>query len=333
MRQINNIIILGAGSVLELYAPNLKRLDVVKYVYDKCFQRMQKACQLYGFKEFQIENLSSFTNNSIILDITSPEIHFEMNKKLLSDHFVVFSEKPCVTDRSELSALKILIEKGDFILAPDNHLSPYMVEVKKFIEEHTGKIRNVQCVYQTQGHERWHPRPWIYYTKAGGVVSDIFPYFSRCLTTLFDDYVVEGVSGKLGEHSDFFDGENKYKSMKVPVLVDMTLRLNNGVVVPIYLDFQSKNNVSCLSIETDNFILEFDPVDSGTAVKLFDKEHLFIKELVPASEDLRGQALFTILSKNNQDPYFNPKTKNFKIIKEQENIINITERLLHETFK
>jgi len=316
MNTIDKLLVVGAGSALGLYLPVLKNLEVDLFIYDKDKRRMKDAISIDGFKEFKLRRCSE---PGFMLNLTPASIHHEINKIYLDNGWSVYSEKPLVKSDDELLACKKYLGERLWI-APDICLFDNYQEFSRLVRL-GGSVLNVQCVYKTTGHELWHPRPWVFYTLGGGVINDIFPYFSRVLFTLLGSYKILDVDREFSSRHDLFPKDKIHESENVPVYCQAKLLSEGGVHIDLELDFNSKNNESYICVETENYRIMYDPVDTASEVKILDSSNGIVQTFKPSNPDQRGLGIQRILDSKKYDPFFSVHANKQDIYREQQMIL------------
>lgn len=135
----------------------------------------------------------------IVVNLTTPQFHAPINKRILEAGKHAYCEKPFATNREEgREVLALAAEKGLRVgCAPDTFLSSPMQTAMKLVEEgEIGDVFGGTAFFACAGHERWHPNPDFYYKKGGGPVLDMAPYYLTVLANVLGPAVSVVGSGK-----------------------------------------------------------------------------------------------------------------------------------------
>ena len=96
-----NVVIIGCGYVADLYMATIKNYKDINLLgaYDKNRKRLKKFSSFYKVDTYK--SLRSVMNDSkvnLILNLTNPKSHYEINKIALKSGKHVYSEKPVALD-------------------------------------------------------------------------------------------------------------------------------------------------------------------------------------------------------------------------------------------
>lgn len=118
---MERVSIIGCGFVADLYMRSLATFPHVQVdrVYDRDANRLTQFCNHWGLNP--VHSLTEFFDGlpkgSLILNLTNPKSHFEVNKACLEAGHHVYSEKPLAVDMSEAQALFDLAESKNLMVA------------------------------------------------------------------------------------------------------------------------------------------------------------------------------------------------------------------------
>lgn len=115
------VSMIGCGFVADLYMRSLQAMDGIEVlgVYDRDAARLAAFCAHWNVpsQPDMASLLAAHPQNGLILNLTNPESHFDVNRACLEAGFHVFSEKPLATDLDDAKALHALAKEKDLILA------------------------------------------------------------------------------------------------------------------------------------------------------------------------------------------------------------------------
>lgn len=115
------ISILGCGFVADLYLRSLQAMDGIEVagVYDRDAARLDHFCAHWGLpkKTSLAAFLADAPDGGVILNLTNPAAHHELNRACLEAGHHVYSEKPLATDLEDAKALCALAQERGLLLA------------------------------------------------------------------------------------------------------------------------------------------------------------------------------------------------------------------------
>ncbi len=184
--------VIGCGNISITYFTNLsqhyKNIELVACA-DMFPEKAQEAKEKYGIrKALSVDELLADPEVELVINLTIPGAHFEINKKALDAGKHVYCEKPLALSLEDANTLVDLAKsKGLYVAsAPDTYLGAGIQTCRKLIDEGaigtpTGFTANMVC----PGHELWHPAAAFHYKKGGGPMLDMGPYYVAALVSLF----------------------------------------------------------------------------------------------------------------------------------------------------
>ncbi|MCP5088028.1 MAG: Gfo/Idh/MocA family oxidoreductase [Rhodobacteraceae bacterium] len=118
---MTSLSIIGCGFVADLYMRSLALYPDIKIaaVYDRDSARCTAFCSHWSLSGVaSLKALFADTpKGSVILNLTNPSSHFEINKVCLEAGYHVYSEKPLAVDMDQATALHTLATKRNLLLA------------------------------------------------------------------------------------------------------------------------------------------------------------------------------------------------------------------------
>lgn len=181
--------IIGCGNISTTYfslAPLFKGFQVLA-----CSDLNMNAAELraeeYGVKAQTIEDLLTNNELDIIVNLTIPDAHYAVSKRILEADKHVYSEKPLVLSLEEGEDLcRIASGKGRSVgCAPDTFLGGAHQLARAFIDKGgIGRITSGTCHVMSPGMEMWHPNPDFFFLPGGGPILDLGPYYIANLINL-----------------------------------------------------------------------------------------------------------------------------------------------------
>ena len=181
--------IIGCGNISTTYfslSPLFKGLKVLA-----CADINMDAARLradeYKVKAQTIDELLANDELDVIVNLTIPDAHFPVSKRILEAGKHVYSEKPLVLTLEQGEELRrIAKEKGLAVgCAPDTFLGGAHQLARKFIDDGgVGRITSGSCHVMSPGMEMWHPNPDFFFLPGGGPILDLGPYYIANLINL-----------------------------------------------------------------------------------------------------------------------------------------------------
>jgi predicted dehydrogenase len=135
-----------------------------------------------------VEQLLANPEIEIVVNLTTPASHAEIDLKCLAAGKHVWSEKPYAVSREEAYAVEKLAEQAGLLVcvAPDTILGAGIQTGLRAIKDGAiGRPLTAITIFQGPGPESWHPNPEFYYSKGGGPLLDMGPYYLSTLVAIF----------------------------------------------------------------------------------------------------------------------------------------------------
>lgn len=183
--------LIGCGKISDIYLTNSTRrfagYDIVA-VADLMRERADEKAREYGIpRVLSSDELISDPDLDIVLNLTIPVAHYELNRAVLEAGKAVYCEKPLAVDPAEGQALVDLAAERDRLIgcAPDTFLGAGIQTCRRLIDEGAiGVPVGAAACFASHGNEHWHPNPDFSYKHGGGPQFNLGPYFLTALVTL-----------------------------------------------------------------------------------------------------------------------------------------------------
>lgn len=181
---------IGCGNISPAYLKYLgqSRLVKVSALSDQAMEKArERASQFQIESVYTPEELLARNDIDLILNLTIPAAHADINLAALKHGKHVYCEKPLsISVEDAKAALDLAKEKGLRIgCAPDTFLGAGLETAKQIITE--GKIGRplaATAFMMGSGPESWHPNPEFFYAAGGGPMFDMGPYYLTALVQL-----------------------------------------------------------------------------------------------------------------------------------------------------
>jgi len=243
---ITSIGIIGCGTISTAYLRTLTRAPDVRVV---ALADLDPARARARADEFGIANaltpdaLLASDAVDLVIDLTIPSAHYDVNRRALEAGKHVYSEKPLAASAAEAHALRALAQARGLALggAPDTFLGVGLQTARTAVDAGVvGRPFAAAAHMCTGGPERWHHDPGFFYLGGAGPLLDMGPYYVTTMVVLFG--AVASVTGEgLRPQTERTVASGPLAGARFPVAVDthvtLTLRFASGVVATLLTTF------------------------------------------------------------------------------------------------
>ncbi len=271
--------IIGCGNISRTYFNNAKRFGGLELVActDIVMEAAEAKAKEYGVKAMKVDELLADESIGMVINLTVPQAHTEVNLKALNAGKHVYCEKPFTLNLAEASKALDLAKRRKLRIgsAPDTFLGAGYQTCRSLIEE--GKIGRPiagTVVMLCRGPEKWHPNAPMFYQKGAGPMFDIGPYYMTALVSLLGPAKsVSGYASKAFEERTGGAGAFAGKKFKVetPTHYSGTVEFGCGALVNVAISFDihrgAHNPVEIYG--TEGSLICPDPNTFGGPVKLY----------------------------------------------------------------
>lgn len=180
--------IVGVGVISAQYLDQIAGLAGIRVVAvaDLDAARAAQVAASSGARAESVQELLADPAVDIVLNLTTPPFHAEIDRQVLAAGKHVYSEKPLALRLEDGHA--VLAEADRLSLrvgcAPDTFLGTGLQTTLAALQ--SGRIGTpfaASAFWSSPGHEQWHPNPGFYYQPGGGPVMDMGPYYVTALVT------------------------------------------------------------------------------------------------------------------------------------------------------
>jgi predicted dehydrogenase len=184
--------VVGIGDISDVYLNNLKRYDDVIEVIG-CASRDAERARLKARDHAlrrayaTADDLMADSDVDIVLNLTTPDAHADLNLAALRAGKHIYSEKPLAATFAESQAiLNLANANGRYVgCAPDTFLGGRLQTCRKLIDAgELGDIVGATAFCVSHGWEWFHPNPDFFYQPGAGPLLDIGPYYVTALLSL-----------------------------------------------------------------------------------------------------------------------------------------------------
>ncbi len=238
--------IVGCGNISSIYLKNgnlLEAIDIAA-VADLDMERARAKAEEYSIPKFvTTEELLADPEIELVLNLTTPHAHFDVNKAALMAGKHVYVEKPLAVTREDgEKTLQLANDKGLLVGgAPDTFMGAGIQTCRKLIDDGwIGRPVAAVAFMTCHGHESWHPDPEFYYERGGGPMFDMGPYYLTALVTLLGGVKRVSGSAAVSFPQRTITSKPKYGKVidvEVPTHVAGVMDFVNGAVGTIVTSF------------------------------------------------------------------------------------------------
>lgn len=245
--------VIGLGDISDVYINNLKlypQLVSLEACAARSMEKAQAKADQHGFKKAYATpaDLIADADVDIVLNLTPPESHYEINLAALEAGKHVHTEKPLAATYDEGKKLVARAKELGLRIgcAPDTFMGGRFQTVRQMIDEGViGDIVGATAFCAYRGVESFHPAPDFFYKKGAGPLLDIGPYYMTALLSLLGP--VESVSAMAR------------KTFPTRTILSQPLA---GGTIDVEVDTHVTGNMQFTSGAIGTFITSFDVWDS-----------------------------------------------------------------------
>jgi predicted dehydrogenase len=187
--------LIGCGNISNAYFKGLKpfpHLAKIVACSDIDLARAQAKAAEHGVtKGYSVAELLADPEVDLVINLTIPAAHAEVNRQALNAGKHAYTEKPfALTYADGLKTLNLAKTKKLRVGgAPDTVLGQGIQTCRRLIDQ--GAIgKPVAATANMMGHgpENWHPNPVFFYQVGGGPLFDMGPYYLTSLITMLGPF-------------------------------------------------------------------------------------------------------------------------------------------------
>ncbi|NLE30449.1 MAG: Gfo/Idh/MocA family oxidoreductase [Phycisphaerae bacterium] len=238
--------IIGCGAISPAYfkgCPAFEILDIVACADLDLEKAKARASEFNVPKVYTVKELLDDPEIELVVNLTIPKAHVQVDIAALEAGKHIFSEKPFSLNRVEGKKVLDLAASKKLLVgcAPDTFLSGGAQTCRKLIADGwIGTPIGAAAFMTCHGHESWHPSPEFYYEAGGGPMFDMGPYYLTALINLLGP--VKRVSGatKVSFPERKITSQPKFGKMikvEVPTHINGIMEFANGVVGTVLMSF------------------------------------------------------------------------------------------------
>ena len=242
-----NVAIVGCGNISSIYLENLTgrfRNVEVTAVCDMVEEKARAQAEKYGVpRVLTFEEILADPDIDIVLNITTPQTHYSLCKRILEAGKHTYVEKPLSLTYAEGKELVELAKAKGLMIgcAPDTFLGAGIQTCRRIIDSGViGEIIGATAFMTCHGHESWHPDPEFYYKRGGGRMFDMGPYYLTTLVNLVGSAESVAAMTSIPAPTRTITSQPKFgqtMEVEVPTHVNGLIRFKNGAIGNIITSF------------------------------------------------------------------------------------------------
>jgi predicted dehydrogenase len=238
--------IIGCGTIAPAYLRTLAKAPSARVIAlaDLDVGRARARADEFGVSVATTpDELLKRDDVGLVIDLTVPSAHHDVNRRALEAGKHVYSEKPLAASAQEARALLELAERVERQLgcAPDTFLGVGYQTARTVLDD--GAIgRPIAAVAHmvTRGPERWHHDPAFFYQPGAGPLLDMGPYYVTAMVALFGPVAsVSAEGGRAWPERVVETGPRAGERVTVAVDTHVTLllRFHSGALCTLLTSF------------------------------------------------------------------------------------------------
>jgi predicted dehydrogenase len=180
----------GCGKISDAYFNGFRPYDVLAPVACADIdpgRACAKAAE-HGLQAMGVGELLGAAGIDLVVNLTVPQAHAEVNRAALLAGKHVYCEKPYATRLDDGAAVLALAAQKGLLsgCAPDTFLGDGLQTARSALDRGlVGTPVAALGFMLCRGHELWHPSPQFYYQRGGGPMFDMGPYYLTALVNFF----------------------------------------------------------------------------------------------------------------------------------------------------
>lgn len=295
--------VVGCGDISGIYLKNMTGLfnnTYVKAICDINTKRAEATTQKFGIEKiYTLEEMLEDDEIEIIVNLTTPQTHYEICKKALESGKHTYVEKPlCVKLEQGFELVEIAKRNGLMLAsAPDTFLGAGIQTCINLIKKgEIGRPSSAEGFMLSNGVESWHPNPWFYYKEGGGPMFDMGPYYLTTMVNMLGPVVrLAGMTNNALEERTITNKLEPGKKIKVevPTHVSGIMEFANGAIGTVIMSFDAHgSDLPRIEVHgTEGSLSVPDPNTFGGPVKIKKQNDTQWRDIpieLPYSQNSRG---------------------------------------------
>lgn len=277
--------IIGCGSISGAYlqlAPLYKGFEI-RAVADINPDAAKARADEFSVRAHTVDELLQSSDIHVIVNLTIPDVHFDITHKILEAGKHAYSEKPLVLTLDEGERLRALAKKNNLRVgsAPDTFLGGAHQQARQLIDDgFIGKVVAGSAHVMSHGMEQWHPNPDFFFQPGAGPVLDIGPYYITNLVQLLGPITRVGALASSATPTRTITSEPRFGEtidVNTPTNLHALLQFEQGATITLSAswDVWAHQHNSMELYGTTGSLLIPDPNFFGGQIKAADETGTF----------------------------------------------------------
>ena len=239
--------VVGCGVISEIYMQNLtnrfKNVEIVATM-DLIRERAENRAKQFNVpKVHDLEDFYKDPEIELVVNLTTPQSHHDVDMRSLKAGKHVYSEKPFALNKKDGDEIIAFAKSKGLLVgcAPETFLGGGIQMCRKLIDEGwIGDPVAATAFMMGRGHESWHPDPAFYYDFGGGPMFDMGPYYLTALVSMLGPVKKVAGAAKITFPTRTITSQPKYGEVipvNVPTYVTGTLTFDSGLIANIITTF------------------------------------------------------------------------------------------------
>lgn len=231
--------IIGAGNISSAYlrlAPLFKGLEV-RAVADLNIEAAKARAEEFGVKAQGVDDLLANRQVDVVINLTIPDAHYAVTKRILEAGKHAYSEKPLVLTLEEGVTLRDLAASKGLAVgcAPDTFLGGAHQQARAALDAgRVGEITSGCAAVLNHGMEHWHPNPDFFFLPGAGPMLDLGPYYVADLINFLGPVRRVGALTSSAQAERVISNgprEGETVPVKTPTNIHALLEFHNGATI------------------------------------------------------------------------------------------------------
>jgi predicted dehydrogenase len=231
--------IIGCGNISTTYlrlAPLFKGLEV-RAVADVNMEAAKARAEEYDVKAQGVDDLLANRDVDVVINLTIPDAHFPVTRRILEAGKHAYSEKPLVLSLADGVTLRDLAKAKGLAVgcAPDTFLGGAHQQARAVLDEgRVGTITAGCAAVLNHGMEHWHPNPDFFFLPGAGPMLDLGPYYIADLINLLGPVRrVGALTSSAEKERTISNGPRNGEKVpvKTPTNIHALLEFHNGATI------------------------------------------------------------------------------------------------------
>lgn len=231
--------IIGAGNISSAYlrlAPLFKGLEV-RAVADLNIEAAKARAEEFGVKAQGVDDLLANRQVDVVINLTIPDAHYGVTKRILEAGKHAYSEKPLVLTLDEGVTLRDLAKAKGLAVgcAPDTFLGGAHQQARAALDAgRVGEITSGCAAVLNHGMEHWHPNPDFFFLPGAGPMLDLGPYYVADLINFLGPVRRVGALTSSAQAERVISNgprEGETVPVKTPTNIHALLEFHNGATI------------------------------------------------------------------------------------------------------